>query len=83
MVDNRAKEAILDLSKYFNRPVRVELSGGRKGIGLFKGIIGSSHDVCLVCGILKGFDQINNLVLDNAREEKGILGRVSFRIAFT
>lgn len=31
MVDNRNKEAILDLSKYFNQPVRVELSGGRKG----------------------------------------------------
>ena len=36
MVDNRAKEAILDLSKYFNRPVRVELSGGRKGKHVFQ-----------------------------------------------
>lgn len=26
------RESILDLAKYLNHPVRVELSGGRKGI---------------------------------------------------
>ncbi len=70
MVDNRTKEAILDLSKYFNRPVRVELSGGRKG----KFLVNLSNLLTrtfVVSGVLKGFDQINNLVLDDAREEKG------------
>ena len=42
------RESILDLSKYLNSSVRVELSGGRKGIA-FNGLIINF----LVKGILK------------------------------
>jgi hypothetical protein len=52
MSEGRQKESILDLGKFLNKSVRVELSGGRKGkkvdnqlfvsqrfsIGCFKGL---------------------------------------------
>ncbi|KAK9448199.1 uncharacterized protein V1518DRAFT_419959 [Limtongia smithiae] len=49
--DRPKKEAILDLSKYQNRAIRVKFSGGRE-----------------VTGILKGYDQLMNLVLDDVVE---------------
>jgi len=48
----RAKrEAILDLSKYTDKRIRVKFTGGRE-----------------VTGILKGYDQLLNLVLDDVNE---------------
>ncbi|CAD6581580.1 MAG: Sm-like protein lsm7 [Cyphobasidiales sp. Tagirdzhanova-0007] len=47
----RKREAILDLSKYANKRIRVKFSGGRE-----------------VEGILKGWDQLLNLVLDDTQE---------------
>ena len=62
------RESILDLSKYLNSIIHVELSGGRKGI-MFTLI--NSDLLLLVKGVLKGFDQLNNLVLEQAIEENG------------
>ncbi|CCE64638.1 hypothetical protein TPHA_0I01310 [Tetrapisispora phaffii CBS 4417] len=45
------RDAIVDLGKYKDTEVRVELMGGR-----------------LVTGILKGYDSLMNLVIDNAIE---------------
>lgn len=63
------RESILDLSKYLNNSVRVELSGGRKGMIALASC--SYYLMFLVQGVLKGFDQLNNLVLEQAVEEKG------------
>lgn len=46
------KEAILDLSKYVDKEIKVKFQGGRE-----------------VIGVLKGHDQLQNLVLDDVREE--------------
>ncbi|KAL4063028.1 hypothetical protein V8B97DRAFT_2011988 [Scleroderma yunnanense] len=63
------REAILDLSKYVNERIRVKFTGGREGH--------SSFDLCVprvlppasVTGVLKGYDQLLNLVLDEVEEE--------------
>lgn len=58
-----AKENILDLAKFMDSPIHVELSGQRKG--------NTDHDyiyIVLVAGILKGYDKLSNLVLDQAVE---------------
>ncbi|EPQ30802.1 uncharacterized protein PFL1_01703 [Pseudozyma flocculosa PF-1] len=52
MSDRRPKkEAILDLSKYVDKRIRVKFTGGRE-----------------VQGILKGYDQLMNLVMDEVEE---------------
>ncbi|KXN87574.1 U6 snRNA-associated Sm-like protein LSm7, partial [Leucoagaricus sp. SymC.cos] len=51
--DKPKREAILDLSKYVNEPIRVKFMGGREG-----GVVGT----------LKGYDQLLNLVLDDVEE---------------
>ncbi|KAJ2081385.1 Sm-like protein lsm7 [Coemansia sp. RSA 988] len=55
--DNREKkkrDVIFDLNKYSNKIVRAKFIGGREGT--------------LMTGILKGFDQLLNIVLDEAVE---------------
>ncbi|KAJ9505020.1 hypothetical protein QJQ45_025604, partial [Haematococcus lacustris] len=49
------KESALDLSKFIDKGVRVKLAGGREG-------------QCASSGVLKGYDQLLNLVLDEALE---------------
>jgi len=51
-MDKPKREAILDLSKYVDEPIRVKFTGGRE-----------------VQGILKGYDQLLNLVLDQVEEQ--------------
>lgn len=64
------KESILDLSKYMDKDVKVKFSGGR--VGAYSSIVplyaGWSWLTETVSGILKGFDQLMNLVLDEVKE---------------
>jgi U6 snRNA-associated Sm-like protein LSm7 len=64
------KENILDLNRFIDKQMRVKFSGGREGIR-------PRPPVCLgrwltllaaVVGILKGFDQLMNVVLDDVKE---------------
>jgi U6 snRNA-associated Sm-like protein LSm7 len=83
-MDKPKREAILDLSKYVNERIRVKFTGGREGekllslkcptISLIRSIICYIFEVT---GILKGYDQLLNLVLDEVEEE--IQGKM-FRI---
>ncbi|GAA5845421.1 hypothetical protein JCM11251_005068 [Rhodosporidiobolus azoricus] len=49
--DRPKREAILDLSKYVDKQIRVKFTGGRE-----------------VVGVLKGYDQLLNLVMDDLQE---------------
>jgi small nuclear ribonucleoprotein (snRNP)-like protein len=77
-MDKPKREAILDLSKYVNERIRVKFTGGREGTArllcsfrwrLFVFRVASRR---VVSGILKGYDQLLNLVLDEVEEQ--ILG---------
>jgi small nuclear ribonucleoprotein (snRNP)-like protein len=67
----RVKESIIDLSKYLDQPVTVKFAGGREGSSL---CVASSRLSSLtwllrsVTGVLKGYDGLVNLVLDECRE---------------
>jgi U6 snRNA-associated Sm-like protein LSm7 len=68
------REAILDLSKYVNERIRVKFTGGREGAHLYLSVYHDFIDQigCLsysVNGILKGYDQLLNLVLDEVEED--------------
>ncbi|KAH6904460.1 hypothetical protein BKA70DRAFT_1373505 [Coprinopsis sp. MPI-PUGE-AT-0042] len=52
------REAILDLSKYVNDKIRVKFTGGAR----------RAHGPPVI-GVLKGYDQLLNLVLDDVEEE--------------
>lgn len=72
-MDKPKREAILDLSKYVNEKIRVKFSGGREGEcpGLLRGRADQRDTHCgvsTVTGVLKGFDQLLNLVLDDVVE---------------
>ena len=68
--DKPRREAILDLSKYVGERIRVKFTGGREGIALLSRIDELSHPhTPTVTGILKGYDQLLNLVLDDVTEE--------------
>jgi U6 snRNA-associated Sm-like protein LSm7 len=73
------REAILDLSKYVNERIRVKFTGGREGT--FPSIPVTTHaqPILAVTGILKGYDQLLNLVLDEVEEE---LQGICFVLAF-
>ena len=71
--DRKKREAILDLSKYVNERIRVKFTGGREGAGIAV-ISYMCHPkpmilIFAVTGILKGYDQLLNLVLDEVQEE--------------
>ncbi|KAF9516650.1 hypothetical protein BS47DRAFT_1292064, partial [Hydnum rufescens UP504] len=55
--DKPKREAILDLSKYTNQRIRVKFTGGREG-----------EWIAQFTGVLKGYDQLLNLVLDEVVE---------------
>lgn len=68
--DKPRREAILDLSKYVDERIRVKFTGGREGESPYPTespflLIAS----ILVTGILKGYDQLLNIVLDDVTEE--------------
>lgn len=79
-MDKPKREAILDLSKYVNERIRVKFTGGREGALSFQIVVKleAIHDFS-VTGILKGYDQLLNLVLDEVEEE--ILGKSANRTA--
>lgn len=74
------KETALDLAKFIDKGVRVKLAGGREGGVYCWGIllrflmvnnVAPTHDhhhLCTVTGVLKGYDQLLNLVLDETVE---------------
>ena len=74
-MDKPKREAILDLAKYVNERIRVKFTGGREGQQA-----SPLHDLCArspasdllarlpVTGVLKGYDQLLNLVLDEVEE---------------
>jgi U6 snRNA-associated Sm-like protein LSm7 len=69
-MDKPKREAILDLSKYVNERIRVKFTGGREGAYLYSDVY---HYFIIftfkVNGILKGYDQLLNLVLDEVEED--------------
>jgi len=78
------KENILDLSKYQDKSIRVRFTGGREG---------TFYPICSLVsllilgfaavGILKGYDQLMNLVLDNVEEHiRGKQPRAELRVNF-
>lgn len=66
--EKKRKESILDLSKYLEKQIRVKFAGEikvvYKKIKLKKLILGGRE----CSGVLKGFDPLLNLVLDNTTE---------------
>ena len=61
------KESAIDLSKLIDKGVHVKLSGGREGCcPLFRILV--SNLCVLVTGVLKGYDQLMNLVVDDTTE---------------
>lgn len=71
-MDKPKREAILDLSKYANNRIRVKFTGGREG-ALFslstQCVVVDDELLSSVTGILKGYDQLLNLVLDEVEEQ--------------
>eukprot|EP00952_Eustigmatos_sp_NYUAD-ZCMA_P004659 20503-Eustigmatos_ZCMA.PRE.1 len=76
----KGKDAVLDLNKYLDKAVRVRFQGGREGgpctflavkhpneAGTPPNVHCSSPN-STVEGILKGFDQLVNIVLDESKE---------------
>lgn len=66
--DKPKREAILDLSKYANNRIRVKFTGGREGLHHPLLFFSLSNPIP-VSGILKGYDQLLNLVLDDVEEQ--------------
>ncbi|KAB5594436.1 U6 snRNA-associated-like-Sm protein LSm7 [Ceratobasidium theobromae] len=67
--DKPRREAILDLSKYQDERIRVKFTGGRQG--KFRSFLCFMHThIAPVTGVLKGYDQLLNLVLDDVHEER-------------
>lgn len=62
------KENILDLNKYINKEVNVKFNGGRESKlpNCFRDELSLTE--LPVIGTLKGYDQLMNLTLDDARE---------------
>ena len=67
-MDKPKREAILDLSKYANQRIRVKFTGGREGMRHSANDYVICSTIKLVTGVLKGFDQLLNLVLDEVEE---------------
>ena len=72
--ERKKREAILDLSKYVNERIRVKFTGGREGTPFAYGLDQLHNKQAAVTGVLKGYDQLLNLVLDEVQEE--IQGKV-------
>jgi U6 snRNA-associated Sm-like protein LSm7 len=69
-VEKPKREAILDLSKYVNERIRVKFTGGREGTRKQAPRKERAQPFRLlsVTGVLKGYDQLLNLVLDEVEE---------------
>jgi hypothetical protein len=71
-MDKPKREAILDLGKYSGERIRVKFTGGREGLATtLARILLNALTMCrlyAVTGILKGYDQLLNLVLDEVEE---------------
>ena len=68
-MDKPKREAILDLAKYVNERIRVKFTGGREGRPvLHSATLTRALMPALVTGVLKGYDQLLNLVLDEVQE---------------
>ncbi|XP_044958827.1 sm-like protein LSM7 isoform X1 [Hordeum vulgare subsp. vulgare] len=61
------KETVLDLAKFVDKGVQVKLTGGRQ---VYPNATRADSGICTppVTGTLKGYDQLLNLVLDEAIE---------------
>ncbi|CAE6516180.1 unnamed protein product [Rhizoctonia solani] len=71
--DKPRREAILDLSKYQDERIRVKFTGGRQGklrIVVTLIYLALKRVNYTVTGVLKGYDQLLNLVLDDVQEER-------------
>jgi U6 snRNA-associated Sm-like protein LSm7 len=71
-MQNTRKDNVLDLSKYIDKQIRVKFQGGREGLDYLPIVyllVARNHQLCLaVVGVLKGFDPLMNLVLDESAE---------------
>ncbi len=69
-LDKPKREAILDLAKYVNTRIRVKFTGGREGVcHVLRHNQPANHPKKIVTGVLKGYDQLLNLVLDEVEEQ--------------
>ena len=59
------KESAIDLSKLIDKGVHVKLSGGREGKVNSNSLL---FTLSAVTGVLKGYDQLMNLVVDDTIE---------------
>lgn len=70
--DRPRREAILDLSKYVDKKIRVKFTGGREGESSRQlwhlRTTDSPRAPLSVVGTLKGYDQLLNLVMDDLEE---------------
>jgi small nuclear ribonucleoprotein (snRNP)-like protein len=67
------RDIVIDMGKYIDQRVRVRFQGGREGIidvdkRYFGRISLYNFFFILVNGVLKGFDKLDNLVLDECVE---------------
>jgi U6 snRNA-associated Sm-like protein LSm7 len=76
------KENILDLKKYMDQRITVKFNGGREGEWsiphghLEPGTVANYRWWWIVTGVLKGYDALMNLVLDEVEEAlRGMISR--------
>lgn len=69
MAGQAKRETVVDLAKFIDKGVHVKLSGGREGAARCARLPSRApaHEPP-VTGSLKGYDQLLNLVLDEAQE---------------
>lgn len=67
------QNSLLDLQKHIGKQVHVKFLGGREG-NITITIIKDELTLKIVIGILRGYDQLVNLVLDDAVESRAVGG---------
>ena len=70
------RDNVVDMAKYMDQRVRVKFQGGREGNCRIIDILFDNSN--LVDGIMKGFDKLDNIVLDDCLEY--LRGRTSITV---
>lgn len=66
--EKKKKESIVDLGKYLDKPIRVKFQGGREGKCYGRNCKLTINVNCTATGVLKGYDTLLNIVIDNTTE---------------
>jgi U6 snRNA-associated Sm-like protein LSm7 len=62
------KDSIVDLSKFQNKRILVKFSGTREGKNY--SLCTYSEFICIASGILKGWDKLLNIILDDCTDNQ-------------